>query len=154
VDFEDVPELYPSRNHDFFVAVGYANKNELRRKRYETARGLGYKMASYISPYAIIHPNAQIGEHCFILETVVIEPFVRIGDNVTIWSGTTIGHYGTIASHCFLSLRATVGGGTHIGEQSVVGLGAIVRDHICIGSRCTIGTAASVLFDIASDTTV
>lgn len=154
VPFEDVARLYPPDSHDFFVAIGYARHNEIRRLKYETAKAMGYSMASYVSPHAIIHSNAQIGEHCFILETSVVEPFVRIGDNVTIWSGSIIGHYSTIASHCFLALRASIGGGTHIGEQCSLGIGATVRDHINIGPRCTIGAGALSLSDMGADVTI
>ena len=151
VPFEDVARLYPPDSHDFFVAIGYAQHNAIRRLKYETAKAMGYSMASYVSNNAIIHPNAQIGEHCFILETSVVEPFVRIGDNVTIWSGSIIGHYSTIASHCFLALRASVGGGTCIGEQCFMGVGATVRDHVSLGPRCIIGAGAVLLSDLDAD---
>lgn len=154
VAFEDAAELYPPESHSCFIAVGYAQANALRRTRFETAKAMGYYMASYISPHAIIHPDAQIGEHCFILETAVVEPYVRIGDNVTIWSGSIIGHYSTIAPHCFLALRASVGGGTTVGEQCFIGVGATVRDHINVGPRCTIGAGALCLSNIGTDVTV
>lgn len=154
LSFADVARLCPPDSHDFFVAIGYAQQNEIRRVKYETAKAMGYSMASYVSPNAIIHSNAQIGEHCFILETAVVEPFVRIGDNVTIWSGSIIGHYSMIASHCFLALRASVGGGTTVGEQCFIGVGATVRDHINVGPRCTIGAGALCLSDIGTDVTV
>lgn len=151
VDFEDAMELYSPDDHSFFIAVGYAQANALRRARFEQVKAMGYNLASYVSPNAIIHADAQIGEHCFILETAVIEPFVRIGDNVAIWCGSVIGHYSTIGSHCFLALRATIGGGTHVDEQCFIGVGATVRDHIKIGPRSKIGAGAVLLSDVGAD---
>jgi sugar O-acyltransferase (sialic acid O-acetyltransferase NeuD family) len=151
VPFEDVARLYSPDSHDFFVAVGYAQINGVRRAKYETAKAMGYAMASYISPRAIIHPDAELGEHCFILDDVVLEPFASVGDNVTIWTGAVIAHYSRVASHCFVSIRVLIAGGTSIGEQCFLGVGAVLRDHLSVGERTVVGAGAILLADADAD---
>ena len=151
VAFEDLAERYPPETHDLFVAVGYARINGVRREKYEKGKALGYAMASYVSPHAVIHPDAVIGEHCFILDNVVVEPLARVGDNVTIWTGTMIAHFSEVASHCFISAAVQVAGACRIGEQCFLGVGAVLRDHLEIGPRTVVGAGALLLSDAAAD---
>ena len=58
------------------------------------------------------------GDNCFILEDNTVQPFVRIGSNVTLWSGNHIGHDSTIGDHCFISSHVVVSGHVDIGTTA------------------------------------
>ena len=90
------------------------------------------------------HP---VGENTFIFEANVIQPFVKIGDNVVMWSGNHIGHHTHIASHCFIASHAVISGHVTIGESCFIGVNATLRDGIDIAPRCVIGAGAVVLAD-------
>ena len=64
---------------------------------------MGYSLVSYVSSKAILWPNVEIGENCFVMEGSIIQPFARIGDDVTIGPGNRIGHHSVIGDHCFLA---------------------------------------------------
>jgi UDP-3-O-[3-hydroxymyristoyl] glucosamine N-acyltransferase len=81
------------------------------------------------------------------LEDNTIQPFVTIGNNVTLWSGNHIGHHSTIRDHCFITSHVVVSGGVEIGEACFLGVNATLRDHIKIGDRCLIGAGALILND-------
>lgn len=98
VAFEEALEKYPPNDYVFFIALGYSKLNELRKEKYLAVKALGYTLASYISPHATILNDGLIGENCFILEGNTIQPFVTIGNNVTLWSGNHIGHHSSITS--------------------------------------------------------
>lgn len=147
VAFEDIGTAFPPEEHDFFVALSYSGLNALRRTKYLAAKALGFHMASYVSSRATVLNNGSIGENCFILEDNTIQPFVSIGNNVTLWSGNHIGHHSTVRDHCFISSHVVVSGGVDIGEQCFVGVNATLRDHIRIGERCVIGAGALLLAD-------
>lgn len=147
VPFEDVVERFPVANFDLFVALSYSKLNAVRKEKYLAAKAKGYRLPSYVSAAATVLNDGAIGENCFILEDNTIQPLVRIGDNVTLWSGNHIGHHSTIASHCFLASHVVVSGGVHIGEQCFIGVNATLRDHIRIGERCVIGAGALMLAD-------
>lgn len=151
VAFEEVRRHFDPATHDFFVALSYSKLNGLRKEKYLAVKGLGYGLASYVSPRATVLNEGRIGENCFILEDNTIQPFARIGDNVTLWSGNHIGHHSVIHDHCFISSHVVVSGGVEIGEQCFLGVNATLRDHIKIGARCVIGAGALLLADAAAD---
>lgn len=147
VAFEDVVEKYPPEDYNFFVALSYSKLNAIRKEKFLAAKEKGYKLVSFISSYSTAFNDGQIGENCFIFEDNTIQPFVRIGNNVTLWSGNHIGHHSVIKDHTFIASHVVVSGGVEIGEQCFVGVNATLRDHIKVGDRCVIGAGALLLGD-------
>jgi sugar O-acyltransferase (sialic acid O-acetyltransferase NeuD family) len=151
VSFADVVGQYPPADHDFFVALSYSKLNALRREKYLAAKALGYRLASFVSPRATVLNEGRIGDNCFIFEDNTIQPFVTIGNNVTLWSGNHIGHHSVIRDHTFIASHAVISGGVEIGEQCFIGVNATLRDHIRIGDRCVIGAGTLLLGDAPPD---
>jgi sugar O-acyltransferase (sialic acid O-acetyltransferase NeuD family) len=151
VAFEDVAQLYPPDRHDLFVALSYSKLNLVRKEKYLAAKAYGYRLASYVSEKATVLNQGRIGENCFILEDNTIQPFVTIGNNVTLWSGNHIGHHSTIKDHCFVASHVVVSGGVEIGEQCFIGVNATIRDHVKVGDRCVIGAGALLLANAESE---
>lgn len=147
VAFEEVKAAFSPDTHDFFVALGYSSLNALRKTKYFAAKALGFRLASYVSSRATVLNNHNIGENCFVLEDNTLQPFVSIGNNVTLWSGNHIGHHSIVKDHSFIASHVVVSGGVEIGEQCFVGVNATLRDHILIGERCVIGAGALLLAD-------
>lgn len=147
IAFEEIATHYPPEQCDMFVALSYSRLNAVRKEKYVAAKALGYRCASFISSHATVLNEDRIGENCFILEDNTIQPFVTIGNNVTLWSGNHIGHHSTIKDHCFIASHVVVSGGVEIGEQCFIGVNATLRDHIHIGARCVIGAGALLLAD-------
>ena len=108
---------------------------------------MGYQTPSYVSSHATVLNEGRIGDNCFILEDNTIQPFVTIGDNVTLWSGNHIGHHSKIHDHCFIASQVVVSGGVTIGEQCFLGVNATLRDHIKVAEKCVIGAGALILHD-------
>jgi sugar O-acyltransferase (sialic acid O-acetyltransferase NeuD family) len=151
VPFEDVLKYFPAEDNDMFIALGYSKLNLIRREKYFAAKELGYCLASYVSPNASVFNDLNIGENCFIFEDNTIQPFVTIGNNVTLWSGNHIGHHSVIKDHCFIASHAVISGGVEIGEQCFVGVNATLRDHISVGDKCVIGAGALLLSDAEAE---
>lgn len=151
VAFEDVAKKYPPDSYDFFIALSYSKLNAIRKEKFLAAKEKGYKLASFISSRATVLNDGKIGENCFVLEDNTIQPFVRIGNNVTLWSGNHIGHHSIIRDHTFIASHAVISGGVEIGEQCFVGVNATLRDHIKIGNCCVVGAGALLLADAAPE---
>lgn len=151
VAFEDVAKNYPPESYDFFVALSYSKLNAVRKEKFLAAKEMGYKLVSFISSLATVLNEGRIGENCFIFEDNTIQPFVRIGNNVTLWSGNHIGHHSVIHDHTFIASHVVISGGVEIGEQCFVGVNATLRDHIKIGDRCIVGAGALLLADAAPE---
>ncbi|QFY41400.1 acetyltransferase [Candidatus Methylospira mobilis] len=147
VAFEQLPAEYPPQTHDLFIATGYSGLNQLRREKYLASKEQGYRLASYLSSRASLLNEGRFGDNCFILEDNTVQPFVRIGSNVTLWSGNHIGHHSIIRDHCFLASHIVIAGGVEIGESCFIGINATLRGHIKIGEKCVIGAGALLLSD-------
>ncbi len=143
--FEDIRKDFSPDEYVLFIAVSYAGLNRVRASKYEAGKAMGYRFASYISPYASIASNAEIGENCFIFEDNTVQPFVKIGNNVTLWSGNHIGHHSTVGDSCFITSHVVISGGVHVGDFSFIGVNATLRDHIKIGMSCVIGAGAIIM---------
>jgi sugar O-acyltransferase (sialic acid O-acetyltransferase NeuD family) len=151
VAFENVASKYPPAEFDFFVALSYSKLNTIRKEKYLAAKNIGYRLASYVSTRSTVLNNGKIGENCFIFEDNTIQPFVNIGNNVTLWSGNHIGHHSTVNDHTFIASHVVVSGGVEIGQQCFIGVNATLRDHIRVGDRCVIGAGTLLLGDAVAE---
>ncbi|KOO58153.1 transferase [Rheinheimera sp. KL1] len=151
IAFEMLQSVYSANDVSIFVALSYSKLNSIRKEKYLMVKSFGYMLASYISSKATVLNNWKIGENCFILEDNTIQPFVEIGNNITLWSGNHIGHHSVIRDHTFLASHIVVSGGVIIGEQCFIGVNATLRDHISIGERCVVGAGALLLGDAEAD---
>lgn len=151
VPFEQMTELYPPSEFKMFIAVSYAQLNQVRARKYQQAKERGYNLISYVSSKLSGWGDTVIGDNCFILEDNTLQPFVKIGNNTTLWSGNHIGHHATIGNHCFITSHVVISGGVVIDDYSFIGVNATLRDHIRIGKGCLIGAGAIVLQDVEDD---
>lgn len=147
VPFSNVSAQYPPDTHDMFIALSYVKLNRLRQRKFEQAKALGYKLASYIATSATTWPDLVVGENVMILENQVIQPTVTIGDNVMLWSGNHIGHGSEIGDHVYLASHVVLSGHCKVGSRSFIGVNATVKDFTAIGDDCFIGMGANVVRD-------
>ncbi len=131
VAVEEIARVVPPAEHYGFVALSFTRMNDLRTEKVATMRGLGYPLTTYVSPDATNFATS-IGENCFILEDNTLQPFVRIGNNVTLWSGNHIGHHSTIEDNVFLTSHVVVSGGVTVGANSFAGVNVTIVDHVKI----------------------
>jgi sugar O-acyltransferase (sialic acid O-acetyltransferase NeuD family) len=151
VPFEEVTRRFDPSEHDLFVAIGYGKMNALRAQKFVAAKGLGYRLARYVSSKAITWPGLDIGENSFVMEANVVQPFVSIGADTIIWSGNHIGHHAQIGDHCFLASHIVVSGNVEIGDHCFIGVNATLRDGVRVAPRCLIGAGALIVKDTKPD---
>ena len=145
IAFEEIVHHYPPAVYKMFVALSYAKMNRLRAQKYARAKELGYELVSYISSHCTLLTQQPVGDNCFILEDNTIQPFVRIGSNVTLWSGNHIGHDSTIGDHCFVSSHVVVSGHVDIGAYCFIGVNATLRNNIVVAPETLIGAGAVIM---------
>jgi len=147
VAFDQVRSRYPPSDHKMFVAMSYAKMNQVRASKYAEAKALGYELVSYVSSRCSFLSQYPHGDNCFILEDNTVQPFVRIGSDVTLWSGNHIGHDSSIGDHCFISSHVVVSGHVDIGSHCFVGVNATVRNDIRIAEFTLVGAGAIIMKD-------
>jgi len=150
IDFDRVVERYPPSLFKMFVALSYAKMNDVRAAKYAHAKAIGYELVSYVSSRCSYLAADPPGDNCFILEDNTVQPFVRIGNNVTLWSGNHIGHDSTIDDHCFISSHVVVSGHVHVQPHCFIGVNATLRNAITIGEYSLIGAGAVIMKDTAA----
>ena len=144
VSFEEAINRYPPADYEAFVAISYAQMNRLRRAKYEQMRAAGYRCVTYLSSRCTYLASPP-GQNCFILEDNTVQPFVTIGNNVTLWSGNHIGHDSVIEDHCFISSHVVVSGHVRVGSGSFLGVNATLRNSITIAPESLIAAGAVVM---------
>lgn len=147
VPFETLEEKYNPNEYEVYVAISSGKLNRNRTKVYNEVKAKGYKCASYISSKAFVWRNVRIGENCFIFEDNTLQPFVKIGNNVTLWSGNHIGHNTIIKDNCFISSHCVISGFCEVDENSFLGVNCTVEDNTKIGKDNFIGAGALIQKD-------
>ena len=147
IPFEELEKSYNPSKYFVFVATAYTQLNRLRTRLYKTVKMKGYAVSSYISSKAFIWHNVEIGENCFIFENNVLQYYVKLGNNVILWSGNHVGHRTHIEDNCFISSHVVISGYCTIGKNSFLGVNSCLNDHVTIGQDCVIGSGTVVVKD-------
>ncbi len=145
VAFEELETNFDPATHEVFVAATYTQLNRLRTRLSKAAKEKGYRLASYVSSRAFVWRNVELGEHCFIFEDNTVQPFVKIGENVVLWSGNHIGHHSVIQNNCFISSHVVISGFCDIGENSFIGVNATLANNVSIAKDNWIGPNISIM---------
>jgi len=147
VPLDELERHYPPLEFEVFVAVSSTQLNRLRTRLYRTVKEKRYTCASYISSRAFVWRNVEIGENCFIFEDNTVQPFVKIGNNVVLWSGNHIGHNTVIRDNCFIASHVVISGFCDIGENCFLGVNSTVINNITVARDCFIGAGALIQKD-------
>ncbi len=145
--FEELEARYPPDSHELFVAMSSRQVNKARESKVREAEAKGYRLASHISPRAVVWSEFKLNLNTIIMENNVVQPFATIGRNVIMWSGNHVGHHSSIGDHCFVASHAVISGGVTVGEGTFVGVNATIRDNVRIGARNVLGAGTLILND-------
>jgi len=154
VPVSQMPGRYPPGEVEAHVALSYKKMNRTRDEKYHHVKRMGYSLASFVCTKSAFWPDLQVGDNCFILENQTIQPTVKIGSDVIIWSGNHLGHRGIIGDHTYISSHVCIAGFVTIGTHCFLGINATIRDFVNIGNRVFVGLGASVVSDVPDDAVV
>lgn len=144
VAFEEVAKLYPSSEYAMFIALSYSKMNSIREQKYFAAKDKGYELVSYVSSKCSYISQFKHGDNCFILEDNTIQPYVKIGNNVTLWSGNHIGHHSEILDHNFISSHVVISGHCKIESNCFLGVNATLHNNVTIAKNNLLGAGCVI----------
>jgi sugar O-acyltransferase (sialic acid O-acetyltransferase NeuD family) len=147
IPFSKIEKLYPPEIFTMYIALVYTEMNKLREKKYFKAKNKGYKLANYISSKCSFLSNIATGDNCFIFEDNTIQPYVKIENNVILWSGNHIGHHSIIESHNFISSHVVISGHCKIKPNCFIGVNSTIAHKITIEKESLIGAGAIISTD-------
>lgn len=144
VAFEDIMEKFPPSSFQMFIALSYSKMNKIREEKYHDSKTLGYKLVSYISSKCTYLSQYAAGDNCFIFENNTIQPFVKIGNNITLWSGNHIGHHSEIHDHNFISSHVVISGHCIIESNCFVGVNSTLAHKVVLAKETLVGAGAVI----------
>jgi sugar O-acyltransferase (sialic acid O-acetyltransferase NeuD family) len=146
VPFEDIVNLFPPDQFEFFAPMAPIQMNRVREQIYHEIKSKGYQLISYISSKATVCGNT-IGDNCFILEDNTLQPFTKIGNNVVIWSGNHIGHHGEIKDHVMFTSHVVLSGHCIVESYCTLGVNSTIRDGIKLAEGTFVAMGACITKD-------
>jgi len=144
VPFEEIEKHFPCNEVEIFIALSYAQMNKLRETKFFEAKKMNYTIASYISSKCTYLSQFPAGENAFILEDNTIQPYVKIGDNVTLWSGNHIGHHSVIESHNFISSHVVISGHCKVEPNCFIGVNSTIGHQVIIAKETLVGAGSII----------
>jgi acetyltransferase-like isoleucine patch superfamily enzyme len=132
VDSSEVVSRFPPGEHEMFVAISYARMNQIRAAKYAQMKSAGYRLVSYVSSRCSYLSDHPPGDNCFILEDNTIQPFVRIGNDVTLCfltSHVVVSGNVRVRPYCFIGVNATIRNSIEIAPATLVGAGAVIMKN-------------------------
>ncbi len=101
----------------------------------------------------LIHPSVDLmlttlGMGCYLQEAVVLQAGVVLGDNVSIHTGSIVGHESQIGPSTFVAHAVSISGKVGIGGGCFIGTNATILPRIRVGRWATIGAGAVVTRDV------
>lgn len=151
IKFSEIQDLYPPNEYYMFIAVSYTEMNDLRKRKFFEAKEKGYKLISYISSKCSWMTKNNIGENSFVFEDNTIQPFVKIGNNVIIWSGNHIGHHSIVEDHNFISSHVVISGQCNIKPGCFIGVNSTIAHGVTIDEKCLIGAGSVITKNTEKD---
>ncbi|MFD2442763.1 acetyltransferase [Bacillus sp. CGMCC 1.16607] len=143
-EFETIENNINVDEVDFFAALTAKKMNRVRENKVKESKEKGFRLASYISSKATVFDNVKIGEHCFILENVTLQPFVEIGDNNILGGESKICHHAKIGNNNFIAGYSVIAGNAIIKDNCFIGVSTTIRDGIEIADDTFIGAGSFV----------
>lgn len=147
-------EKFSPSETEVHVALSYKRLNQVRASKYSLVKSMGYTLASYVCSKSAVWEDLQIGDNCFILENQTIQPTVKIGNDVMIWSGNHLGHGLTIEDHTYISSHVCIAGNTRIGSHCFLGVNSTIKDFVKIGDRVFVAMGAVITCNVPDDSVV
>ena len=123
---------HDARSVRLILGVGYRDL-EARLGLLTRARSAGYRLASLISPRAMVAADAQCDEGAIVMAGAVIDVGANVGAAAFIDIGVNIGEGAAIGDASYVSAGAAIGGRAVIGRANFIGLNAVVVDGVTTG---------------------
>lgn len=130
---------------DKYFIIGIGN-NAIRRKIAEKYPNLQYYIA--VHPTAVMSENVSLGNGTVVMANVVVNANAQIGDHCILNTSCVVEHDNIIANYVHISPGAVLCGTVRVGENTHIGASVVVKNNITITNDVQIGCGGVVVKDI------
>lgn len=134
------------------ITVGQIKNAELRVRLFQQLRGIGFELATIISPRAYVSKNATLGAGTIVMHDAFVNTGAKIGNNCILNTKSLVEHDAIVEGHCHISTSSVVNGGTIIREKTFIGSNTITKEYITVGKTSVIGGGLRVMSDVQENT--
>ena len=131
------------------IVLGIASC-EVKQKIFDDLINNDCKILSYKHNTSIIAKNTTLGVGYVLCPHVIISCNVKIGNLVSINSGSQIGHDVTIGNYSSIMANVDIGGGANIGNHVFIGSNSVILPGVKIPDYTRIGAGSVVLRTLKS----
>lgn len=146
-----VDAFVPGADDAFVCALGNVAP---RRRCIEGVMRKGGRFETIVSPTAVVHRSARLGEGCLVLDNAIVSADVRVGDHVLCHANVLLGHDTRVGDHAVIESFAFTGGFAEIGAGAVLHTRATVLPCKRVGDGAVVGAGSTVLSHVAPGRTV
>lgn len=143
ITFEELDKESSSNEEiSLIMGIGYSDMNNNRKNLFKRCKIKGFKFENYIHPTAIIAPDLKIGEGNNILEGVIIEAGVSIGNANLFFGGSIMGHDSYIGDYNTFSVNSVTAGFVTVKNNCFLGISSAVKNNVVLHDYVLIGAMA------------
>lgn len=152
--FGALDTLQGLENGHFVNGLGTTVSLRHRLQESEEAESQGLVPINLISETSAIFSKLREHAGLQILANSVVQPGSDIGRHCVINTSAVIEHDTKLGAGAFIAPAAVVLGGVEIGECAMIGAGAIILPGVKVGADSIVGAGSVVLEDVPSGKTV
>ncbi|MEA3352451.1 MAG: acetyltransferase [Campylobacterota bacterium] len=139
-----------SKQNNIPVALGIGD-NIIRTKIYNNLKKAGFKIATLISPSAIISPSAKVEEGSVVMPNVVVNAKAFISKGVILNTAAVVEHECVIEEFVHISPNCALAGDVKVDSYTHIGIGTNIIQGIYIGKNTIIGAGSTVVNNIGDN---
>ena len=145
-----IAEYVPQKNDVFVSSIG----GGARKKCIESVVSKGGQFITLIHSTARIGSNVQIGEGTTIGAFTTIGADAKVGKYNMIQSYSVIGHDSQIGNYNRIDTHVTLVGGTIVEDEADIHTGAMISHNVVIETHSRVAACSFVIRKVKSGTTV
>lgn len=142
-----------SRRQDFPHVIVALGENELRLKRLQKLRSVGFTAPVLVHPTAYVAANVSLGAGTVVLAGAVVQPGTMVGEGCIINTSASVDHDCTLGDGVHVCPGARIAGGVVIGDLGLIGIASSISHCLKLGDGVTLGAGAALVNDAKSGLT-
>jgi UDP-perosamine 4-acetyltransferase len=128
--------------HLVHIAIG---DNSIRQRLCRSVVARGFRLASAISPEAVVSTRATLGQGVAVMPGVVVNAYARIGECAILNTCASVDHDCDVGAFAHVAPGCRVAGNVVIGEGSFIGTGCSIIPGMHVGEWSVLGAGSVVI---------
>lgn len=126
----DLQRLHDEAGYEQLVVT--IGNNKLREEIYRKAKAFGYSFPNIICTSAYVSRYAELGSGCVLLNNVVVQNGVHVGDGVLLNPGVEVHHDSFVDDYALIYTNSVVRTFANVGKRVRLGSNVSISNEVCV----------------------